>query len=55
MVPVSLIVVLGLCWLVTETLTLTLLVMAGRADRLRAYGRKLTMASTGSRSGTRDS
>ena len=49
----KLVVVLGIGSLVADAVTLTFLVIAGRADRLRAYGRNLTTSSTGSRSGTR--
>ena len=40
-------------WLALALAVLPLLIVAGRADRLAAYCRKLTISSTGERSGTR--
>ena len=44
---------IGLASVAADAVTMVLLTVAGRADRLSAYGRKLTTESTGSRSGTR--
>jgi hypothetical protein len=42
-----------LVWAASALAVLPLLIVAGRADALRAYGRKLTISPTGDRSGTR--